>query len=42
MNISIPFAEILELDRFESSRAVGHNCMGKTEMREIILQEFDR
>jgi len=42
MDNSILFAEFLELLRFESSSAVGYNCMGKTEMREILLQEFDR
>ena len=39
---AILFAELLELVRLEGSSAVGCNCMGKTEMREILLQEFDR
>jgi len=42
MDNSILFAELLELVRFEGSRAVGYDCMGKTEMHEILMQEFDR
>jgi len=42
MDNAILFAELLELVRFEGSSAIGYNCMGKTEMREILLQEFDR
>ena len=42
MGNSILFAELLELVRFEGSRAVGYDCVGKTEMREILLQESDR
>jgi len=42
MDNSILFAEFLELVRLEGSSAVGYDCMGKTEMREILLQEFDR
>jgi len=41
MDNSILFAELLEFVRFEGSRAGGYDCMGKTEMREILLQEFD-
>jgi len=42
MDNSILFAELLELVRYEGSRAVGYDCMGKSETREILLQEFDR
>jgi len=42
MDNAILFAELLELVRLEGSRTVGCDCMEKTEMREILLQEFDR
>jgi len=42
MNDAILFAELLELVRFEGSSAVGYDCMGKTEMREILLKESNR
>jgi len=42
MDNSILFAELLELVRFEGSRAVGYNCTGKTKMYEILWQDFDR
>jgi len=42
MDNSILFAEFLELLRLEGSGAVGYKCIGKTEMREILLQELDR
>jgi len=42
MDNSILFAEFLELLRFEGSSAINYNCMGKTEMRKIFLQELDR
>ena len=42
MDNSILFAELLELVWFEGSRAVGYDCMWKTEMSEILLQESDR
>jgi len=41
MDNTILFAQFLELLRFEGSSAVGYNCIWKTEMREILLQEFD-
>ena len=41
MDNSILFAELLELVRFEGSCAVSYDCMAKTEMSEILLQEFD-
>jgi len=39
---AILFAELLELVSLEGSSAVGYDCMGKTGLREILLQEFDR
>jgi len=42
MDNSILFAELLKLVQFEGSSAVSYTCMGKTEMHEILLQEFDR
>jgi len=42
MDNTILFAEFLEHLRIEGSSAVGYNCMWKTEMCEILLQEFDR
>ena len=41
MDNSILFAELLELVRFEDSSAVSYDCMRKSEMREILLQEYD-
>ena len=40
MDNSILFAELLELVRFEGSRAVGYNCMGKTEMLIRLIPDF--
>jgi len=41
-NNTILFAQYMELLRFKGSSAVSYNCMWKTEMRKILLQEFDR